>query len=209
MEIIKCFPSISQKNYRGLLSLSLLLDAICQNDESNENSHGAIQEPDIRVVLEDFGADQNGESHNGTNHRVKPWKTQALFFLKKHLFILWALTEGVKSTVAVGVKVVVRVFWCEVVWGTYPAAAWSRVLYCCELYQQQDVFLPSVEVYAMFWTLWRFTLLSNSLFLWQNILLVHRNTDIIWMRESSTAGNTLTGDKLPVQLCIKRPELSH
>ena len=53
-------------------SVYLLLDPICQNDESNENSDGAIQKPDISVVFEDFSADQNGKSHDGTNHRVKP-----------------------------------------------------------------------------------------------------------------------------------------
>lgn len=142
--IIKCFQSISQNNYRGLLSLSLLLHAVCQNDESNENSHGAIQEPDVRVVLEDFGADQNGESHNGTNHRVKPWKTQALFFFKKNTtFTLWALTEGVKSTVAVGVKVIVRVFWCGVVRGS----GMKRGIVLLQTVS------ASVEVYTMFWTL--------------------------------------------------------
>lgn len=55
---------------KGLIYV--LLDAVCQNDESNEDSDGAIQKPDVSVVLEDLGADQNGKPHNSTDQRVEP-----------------------------------------------------------------------------------------------------------------------------------------
>lgn len=78
IETMQYFKSIGQTNVdRGLLLVHLLLDAICQNDESNENSDGAIQKPDVTMVLENFSTDQNGKSHNSTDNGVKPWKTQA------------------------------------------------------------------------------------------------------------------------------------
>lgn len=52
----------------------VLLDAICQNDEPNDNSHGAIQKPNVGMVLEDFGADQNGKSHDAPHQRVKSYE---------------------------------------------------------------------------------------------------------------------------------------
>lgn len=66
----KNFKSICKKSVDGWYFI--VLDAICQNDESNENAHGAIQVPDVSMVLEDFGADQNGKSHDGTDQRVEP-----------------------------------------------------------------------------------------------------------------------------------------
>lgn len=56
----------------------VLLDPICQNDESNENSYGAVQKPDISMVLKDLSTDQNGESHDAANQGVKCWNTVAL-----------------------------------------------------------------------------------------------------------------------------------
>lgn len=67
---MKYFKSTGERN--ADCWFYILLDTICQNDESNENSDGAIQKPDVSMVLEDFGADQNGKSHDRTNQRVKP-----------------------------------------------------------------------------------------------------------------------------------------
>lgn len=52
----------------------VLLDAIRQNDEPNDNSHGTIQKPNVGMVLEDFGTDQNGKSHDAPHQRVKSYE---------------------------------------------------------------------------------------------------------------------------------------
>lgn len=78
----KTFCSKWKRNtYRTVLLNYVLLDSICQNDESDQNSDGPVQEPDVRVMLEDFSADQNWESHDGSNQRVKAWKEQKQDFI--------------------------------------------------------------------------------------------------------------------------------
>lgn len=49
-----------------------LLGTVCEYKESNENADGAVQKPDVRMVLEDFSADQNGKSQDTANQGVKP-----------------------------------------------------------------------------------------------------------------------------------------
>lgn len=71
MDFIKTMNSFSKRHRQETAVVHILLDAIGKNDESNENSDEAIQKPDVRMVLEDFGTDQNGKSHNAPNQRVK------------------------------------------------------------------------------------------------------------------------------------------
>lgn len=51
-----------------------LLDSICEDDQTYEDTYCSVQVPDFGLLLEHFGADEDGEAHDATNQRVKPWK---------------------------------------------------------------------------------------------------------------------------------------
>lgn len=52
-----------------------LLDTISEDDQTYEDSYCSIQIPDFRFLLEHFGTDEDGESHDSAHQGVKPWKT--------------------------------------------------------------------------------------------------------------------------------------
>lgn len=43
------------------------LDAVCQNDEADDDTDDAIQKPNIRMILEDFCTDEDGKSHDAAH----------------------------------------------------------------------------------------------------------------------------------------------
>lgn len=49
------------------LCWKILLDAISEDGESNQYTNGAIQIPNLRVVLKHFSADEDGETHNSAH----------------------------------------------------------------------------------------------------------------------------------------------
>lgn len=51
-----------------------LLDSICEDDQTYQDTYCSVQVPDFGLLLEHFSTDEDGEAHDSTNQRVKPWK---------------------------------------------------------------------------------------------------------------------------------------
>lgn len=52
-------------------SQSNLLNSVGQDDEADEDTYCPVQVPDVRFMFEDLSADEDGESHDSSNQRIK------------------------------------------------------------------------------------------------------------------------------------------
>lgn len=56
----------------GILEiLKILLGAVSEDDESDQHTNGAVQIPNLRIVLKHFSADEDGEPHDPAHQRVE------------------------------------------------------------------------------------------------------------------------------------------